>query len=198
MSLIRNLCGQIRLLALALPLAAGCDSHPDKSPPPPEPRPPAGTASAAAAPPATGAPGASQSAAPPALLSNAELAGTWQGSYDAKKGTVGLPPTVKDKTHAGDDGKAMSGPGKVEITISPAGEVKGKASGALGDATLTGRIDDGGMLGVSWFPDDATSPNAMTGVLTGLQKEGAIHGKIRVAGPDASIVREAQIDLKRK
>lgn len=197
MSLMDNLPAQTRCAALALLLLAGCESKPDKSPPPPEPR-PSSPAASAAKPPQSAAPTASEQAAAPPPLSGAAFAGTWQGAYDAKKGSVVVPPSVKDKTHGADDGKAMTGQGKVEITISPSGEVKGTATGALGEATLTGKIDDTGLLGVSWFPDDPTKPNAMTGVLTGVFKESVIHAKIRVAGPDATIVRESPLDLKRK
>jgi hypothetical protein len=197
MSLILNPAGYAPGVVLALLLAAGCESTPDKSAPPPPSHPPAASASAAS-PSKSAAPAASESVGTPPPLSNAELAGTWQGTYDAKKGAVGLPPSVKDKTRGGDEGKEIIGPGKVEIVISRAGEVKGTASGALGDATLTGRVDDAGMLGLSWFPDDPTKPIAMTGVLTGLLKGTVIQAKIRVAGPDAAIVRESPIELKKK
>jgi hypothetical protein len=197
MSLILNPAGYARYAALALLLAAGCESTPDKGAPPPAPRPPAASASAAS-PPRSAAPATSQSADGPPPLSNAELAGTWLGTYDAKKGEVLLPPSVKDKTHASDDGKVMTGPGKVEIVISRSGEVKGTASGALGDATLTGQLGDDGKLGVSWWPDDPRSPNAMSGTLIGLVKDSVIHAKIRAAGPNATLARESPIDLKKK
>jgi hypothetical protein len=201
--------GWARRAAIALLLAAGCDSgadRPDKSPPPPPPRPAAEAASATAALPPSAAPSAppaaSQAAASldggPAADSSAFI-GNWQGGYDARKGVVELPPKVKDKVRGGDDGKAMAGAGKVELTISADGDVRGKASGALGDATLTGKIDEGAAaLRASWFPDDPGSPNAMTGVLIGLLKGDVIAAEIRVAGPDAMLVREAKIELKRK
>jgi hypothetical protein len=93
----------------------------------------------------------------------------------------------------------MVGAGKVELTISADGDVRGKASGALGNATLTGRADEGSAaLRASWFPDDPTAPNAMTGVLIGFLKGGVVAAEIRVAGPDATLVRESKIELKRK
>ena len=91
---------------------------------------------------------ASASAAAPEAL-----AGSWAGSYDAKKGEVHLPPKVKDKAIAADDGKASSGPGSVELTIGPSGEVRGKTSGALGAGTLTGHAE-GSTLRASIWPDD--------------------------------------------
>jgi hypothetical protein len=189
-----------RRAAFALLLAAGCDAgadRPDKTPPPPPPRPATETANASSA-----APTANQTAPSldggPAADSNA-FAGSWQGSYDARKGAVELPPKVKDVVRGGDDGKAMVGAGNVELTISADGDVRGKASGALGTATLTGRADEGAAaLRASWFPDDPTAPNAMTGVLIGFLKGGVVAAEIRVAGPDATLVRESKIELKRK
>lgn len=185
------------LLALLL---MGCESKPDlpgKGPPPIPPRPPemaTGSASPAAS--ASAAPAAS--IALPAAADGA-FVGTWEGSYDAKKGSVVLPDRVKDKTRGDDDGKLMSGPGKIEIVVTAAGEVRGKATGALGEARLTGKLDEGGtFLRVSWYPDDPAKPNAMTGVLYGPVKDGVISALIRVAGPDAVLVRESKVELKKK
>jgi hypothetical protein len=142
----------------------------------------------------TAAPSGSQSAAQAGAGSPV---GTWEGSYNAKKGTVELPSKVKDKARGRDDSSAAVGPGTVTLTISPDGELSGKATGALGDATLRGKAE-GEMVRASVFPDNPALPHAMTGVLVGMLKEGVIRGEIRVAGPDATIVRESAIELKRK
>ncbi len=141
---------------------------PEKGPPPLPPRPTAADSTAASAAPAAGGSAAPAGSTAAPAAGDASLAGTWEGSYDAKKGAVVLPDRVKDKTRGSDDGKLASGPGKVELTILPTGEVRGKATGALGEARLTGRLDSGSAyLSVSWYPEDATKPNAMTGVLLG-------------------------------
>lgn len=152
----------------------------------------------AAAPTTSGAvaPSASQSASQ-AAAEPGSASGTWEGSYNAKKGTVELPSKVKDKVRARDDGSVAVGAGSVTLTISPDGELSGKASGALGDATLRGKAE-GEMVRASVFPDNPALPSAMTGVLVGMLKDGVIRGQIRVAGPDATIVRESPIELKRK
>lgn len=205
MSAIMKVRGWAWSAAIVLGIVVGCQSgpdRPDKSPPLP-PRPSAEASNAAApssssAPPSD-APTTSQGPGATAVAPGGAFTGAWQGAYDAKKGSVELPPKVKDKTRAADDGKAVAGAGKVELTISAEGEVRGKASGALGDATLTGKVDEGaGMLRASWFPDDNTAPNAMTGVLIGILKDAVIAAEIRVAGPDATLVRESKIELKRK
>jgi hypothetical protein len=185
------------LLALS---ALGCDNKPDfpeKGPPPPPPHPPAAVIdSASAAAPASAPPAGSIALPAPG---EGSFAGTWEGTYDAKKGAVVLPERVKDKTRGDDDGKLVSGAGKVELTVAPSGDVRGKATGALGEARLTGKLDEGNsFLRVSWYPEDATKPNAMTGVLYGPVKDGVIVALIRVAGPDAVLVRESKIDLKKR
>jgi hypothetical protein len=181
------------LLAAALLGACGRDA-PDKPPQDPPPRPAAASASpapsAAPAPPPT----VSAGVAAPGLDA---IAGAWEAPYDAKKGTLELAPKVKGKEVGADDGKTAVGAGKIEITIAPNGDVRGKGSGALGASTLTGRAE-GGMLRATLFPDDLRAKNAMTGVLIGVIKGDAIHAEIHVAGPDGTMVREAQIELKKK
>jgi len=137
------------------------------------------------------------SAAPEAPKS--PLVGAWEGRYDAKKGAIVMPPRVKDKAHTSDDGKALIGPGKVTFEISSDGELNGKSEGALGPARLRGKVDlEGELIGAQWYPEDPRSPTAMTGVLTGHLKDGKISSIIRVAGPDAVLVREATLELEPK
>jgi hypothetical protein len=116
------------------------------------------------------------------------------GSYDAKKGEVHLPPKVKDKALAADDGKASSGPGSIELTIGPSGEVRGKTSGALGPGTLTGHAE-GSTLRASIWPDDTT---AMGGTLMGERKGDVLACELHVSGPDATVIRTSTFELKRK
>jgi hypothetical protein len=126
-----------------------------------------------------------------------ELKGTWEGTYDAKKGTVELPANVKDKVRHKDDGKVAVGPGTLVVIVSDSGEVKGQLEGALGKATLSGKAE-GNMVRASVFPDDPTAADAMTGIFVAVLKDRALRGEIRVAGPDATIVRESPVELKKK
>src|SRR5262245_55568216 len=84
------------------------------------------SASTATAPSETAGASASASAS-----SASALAGTWEGTYDAKKGSVEMPKKVKDPARSKDDGKAASGHGTITITISPSGDVSGTGKGAL-------------------------------------------------------------------
>ncbi len=137
--------------------------------------------------------------APAALPGEAEtnLAGTYEGRYEAKRGEVEIPPKVKDKVRAKDDGKTSAGPGKISVTIGASGEVSGKVEGSLGAATLKGKLE-GEDMSASLYPDDEKSPQAMYGMVSGKLEKGHLKGKIRVANGDASVVREAEIDLARK
>ncbi|MRG94517.1 hypothetical protein [Polyangium spumosum] len=167
--------------------------------------PPASSASpgaaASAVPPGKTADVAPSAAAPSAsALAPAEppgLVGTWEGRYDAKKGEVEMPPKVKDKVRTKDDGKASVGPGTLTITIGTDGELKGKTEGALGAAGLSGKVE-GDDVRATFFPEDALSKNAMFGIVQGKRKDDKIVGRIRVASGDASVVREAEIELKKK
>jgi hypothetical protein len=197
--------------AAAIGLAAapaGCDrfggdSRPEPPTEPP-PRPPANheppdldaalaalaSASASANPPAVGSAASSGAEAP-------SLAGTWEGRYDAKKAPVLLPPKVKDKTHASDDGKAAVGAGTLTLTVGPGGEVRGRSKGVLGEATLTGKAE-GAYVRASFMPDDPTAGGAMTGVLVARLEDGKLEAQLRAAGPDAAVVREASFALQKK
>lgn len=184
------------VLALALALAS-CNSAPARPDKEPRPRPPApASASAAIAAPPSPSAAALTSAAPPRVEGDS-LAGVWEGRFEAKKGSVSLPPKVKDKALAADEGKTAVGPGTLELFIGESGELRGTGRGALGACTLSGRAEEG-MVRATINPDDPRAEGAMTGVLVGVRKGDVIRGEIHVAGPDATMVREATIELKKK
>lgn len=124
------------------------------------------------------------------------LLGVWEATYDAKKGEVLMPELVKDEGRAKDDGKAHSGPGTVRIVVGEDGAVTGESKGALGEATFTGHAD-GNLVRAQFNPKDPAAKGAMTGVLVGLLKDGFVQAELRVAGPDALVVREAKLKLER-
>lgn len=184
---------------LILSLLWACNSAPDKpdrDPPPPPQRLSAAAASATA-------PSASASAAPlPSQSAGASsdagaLAGVWEGRYDAQKATMETHPKIKTREIGEDDGKRAAGPGTLEITIGRDGEVRGKGTGALGAVTITGEAK-GVMLSTSVMPDDIRSPTAMSGTLIGELKGGVFHATLRVAGPNATIIRYSKVELKKK
>ncbi len=125
------------------------------------------------------------------------MAGAWTGRYDAKKGVVTLPPKVKDKGFAADDGKTLAGPGTIDLNVLPSGEIRGRMSGALGAGSITGRVD-GAMVRAVVRPDDPLANNAMTGIFVGEHKGDAIACELHVAGPDGTTIRESTVELTRK
>ena len=188
------------LLSLSLLLAlAACESGPDKSPPPRPTAPASVPASASAS--APGSAPASASAPTPVAAPGAEsaFAGAWEGAFDAKKGTVELPPKVKDKGLAADDGKALIGAGTIELAIGKNGEVRGRGKGALGPLTINGTVD-GEMIRAQVMAEDPHSTNAVSGTLVGPLKDGVIKARLRVsvAKAEVVIVREADLELKKK
>jgi hypothetical protein len=154
---------------------------------------PAGTSGTTTAGAGATASGATGSAAPDWAV----LAGAWEGAYDAKKGRVDMPAGVKDPGHAADDGKRASGPGLVRLTVTADGDVTGKSQGALGNASVRGKMD-GKMLRAQFVPDDPSAPGAMTGVLVGPLKDGVVMAELRVAGSDALVVRQANFQIKKR
>ena len=126
-----------------------------------------------------------------------DFAGVWVGRYDAKKGTVALPPKVKDKGLASDEGTAAVGPGSIEIAILANGDIRGKMSGALGDAEITGKLD-GGMVRAVVRPTNPYAAHAMTGIFVGERKGDALACELHVAGPDGTMIRESKVELTRK
>lgn len=190
--------GAALVAALAI---VGCDQG--DAPRRPTERPPITPSAAPALDLDAGAPPATSASAAPATSGAAttgeagSFAGAWEGKYEAKKATVGMPPKVKDKPRAADEGKAAVGAGTIALTVGPSGEVRGKVKGALGDGLLTGKVD-GAWLRATLLPEDPTSGHAMTGVLVAKLVDGKLEGEVRAAGPDAVLVREAAISLAKK
>lgn len=182
------------LIALAFTLTA-CDPAPTTARDHDPPTEPSTTTDTTLDPAATAS--ASASADADAGSGAEALAGVWEGNYDAKKGRVSMPTDVKDPARNVDDGKQAAGAGSVEITIRPDGDVTGKSQGVLGPSLVRGKID-GKMLRSSFVPADPLAPRAMTGVLVGLVKGDTIVVELRVAGPDAVIVRQANFELKKR
>lgn len=129
--------------------------------------------------------------------SDSVLVGTWEGRYDAKKGEVVMPARVEDKVRSKDDGKTALGPGTITITINKDLELSGSSEGALGRAKLRGKVE-GDEVRSAFDPVDVLDKGGMYGIVSGKRKDDRIEAKIRVASGDATVVREADIVLKKK
>jgi hypothetical protein len=171
--------------------ALACARDQEKAPPP-------ATTEAAAATPKPGGQAAekpSPATAPSPAPGQSELAGQWEGRYDAKKATITLPAKVKE--FGTDDGKSAVGAGTVDLAVLATGDVRGKLSGALGAGTITGKLD-GAMIRASVQPEDPYAARAMSGVFIGEQKGDVIACELHVAGPDGTVIRESVVELRRK
>ena len=148
------------------------------------------TATAAASAAATG------SASAAAQGANA-LAGTWTGTYEAKKGEIVQPEGVKDKHWKKDEGKTHVGAGTVTLTIGADGAVQGAAKGALGEQVIEGNTD-GKLIGLRVRPKEPLAPDGFTGTLVALVKGNTLEGELKCAGPTADVIRHAPIKLEKK
>lgn len=158
--------------------------------------PPSGSTVGLSEKPAPSAPAPSASAAAESA-SDSVLVGAWEGRYEAKKGVVGMPPRVEDKVRSKDDGKTAIGNGTITITIAKDLELSGLSEGALGKAKLRGKVD-GDEVRAAFDPVDVQDKQGMFGIVSGKRKDDQIEAQIRVANGDATIVREANIVLRRK
>ena len=136
--------------------------------------------------------------APPASASAAVSADgsvRWDGTYDAKKAKVETPDKVKDVTWKNDDGVAVSGEGKLVLSVRGTA-VEGTASGALGDQVVAG-VSDGKAIRFAMTPKVSSTSNAMTCTGTIDLKDGDYKGIARCVGANGAVVRKVTIELKR-
>jgi hypothetical protein len=184
------------IAAIAAMVAIACDKAPGDN------KPTSGLVASASAgvvaqAPAGSASAASVKAAPPGPLPVWHLV----GSFTAKVGEVNSPKAAREKTWTDDKGSTSIGPGKLDLTVHrPEGLVSGSVTGALGDLTVTGVLE-GKDLRANLSPQNPNADGAMTGWMA-LTLEGSetapkgLAGTLRVAGKDARLVREADVELK--
>lgn len=159
--------------ALSLGLGLGCKAKPDDH------------ALAAAAP--------SESVLAPAPSARPWFSGAFHGAYDAKLAPVEVKVgAVKEWTV--DDGKAASGPGKIELKIDDDGLVDGVGEGALGNTHASGKVEDD-TLRVVLAPSDAAG---LHGVLVATRDGDSFRGSIEASSGDSLKVRQSAIELKKQ
>jgi hypothetical protein len=123
-------------------------------------------------------------------------AGRYAGSFEAAKAEVPLDEGVSYPTWTDEDGKAVSGTGKLELTVDDAGAVTGKANGALGALTIAGRVE-GDVLSATLRPEDPNAADAMTGTLVGRLDPAGMKGQLRASSRDGNVARKATATLKK-
>jgi hypothetical protein len=170
-------CAALRICA-ALTLVGGCKAHASDPAP-------AASASLTAAP--------SASAVASAAKLKPWFSGGFTGQYEAKLAPVEVK-TGAVREWGADDGKAASGPGKLNLSIDDNGLVDGSSEGALGPSHANGKIEDD-ILRVSFVPDDATG---LRGVLVATRDGDGFKGTMQASSTDSLKVRSAAVELKKQ
>jgi hypothetical protein len=164
---------------LALLLCAACQNEK-----------PDATASASAPSAHSSAVAAAPSVAPAA---KAWFEGDWQGSFQAELFRVELQAGgVKDWQQ--DDGKKAAGEGKLAVAVSPDGIATGSASGALGELSVSGRVD-GDRAALRLASDEA---DGFHGTILATQTPEGMKGTLSASSGDSLQVRQASVALARK
>ena len=136
---------------------------------------------------------ASASAAPVAsVAAKPWFSGAFSGAYEAKLAPVEVQ-TGAIREWKADDGKAASGPGKLDLHIDDDGVVNGSSEGSLGSSTASGKVEDDA-LRVTLTPKDATG---LRGVLVASRDGEGFRGSIQASSGDSVKVRSATVELKK-
>jgi hypothetical protein len=175
-------CGVALLASLALLTAAVSCRSKEKSQASPPP-----SASAQAAP-------ASASA-----VARAEwYEGEWRGTYDAERQPIDMAPDAgRLRAWDQDDGSQGIGAGRITIRIDANGVVTGSAEGPLGKLVVSGAVV-GDAVRLRLAPPAGSSVSAFAGVVVAVRRDGALSGLLRVSSGDSSLVRRAQVELRRQ
>lgn len=166
---------QVALTAVLAALGASCKTQP---------APPAPAAAISASASTTKA---------PAPKAKPWFSGSFQGNYEAKLAPVEIKVGAV-KEWATDDGKAMSGPGKLTLTIDDDGVVDGTSEGALGASHASGKVEDD-TLRLTLAPTDTAG---LRGVLVATKDGDGFRGTIEASSGDSLKVRQAPIELKKQ
>lgn len=142
------------------------------------------------------APAPSVVAPPPSAAAVARpwYEGTWTGSYNANLNRIELA-VGGVRAWKEDDGKAASGPGSIQLSVSKDGVVSGEAEGPLGPLGVTGSADDGAFRLV--FAPRSGELNAFRGAVVAVRKNDTVNGILRVSSGDSLTVRSAAVELTR-
>lgn len=143
--------------------------------------------------PAPSASSAAQASAAPSASARAPAVwyeGNWQGTYKAELHRIEIVAGgVKEWKK--DDGAQASGEGTLSLQALADGTVSGKASGALGEQAISGRIE-GEHVSLSLTPAEA---NGFQGVILASQAPEGIKGSLSASTGDSLVVRQASVTL---
>jgi hypothetical protein len=119
--------------------------------------------------------------------------GAWQGTFTAELFRVETAAGgVKEWKQ--DDGKKAAGEGQLSLEIAADGSVTGNARGALGELTLTGRVDgDRAALTLA-----SAEVDGFHGSVLATQTPDGMKGTLSASSGDSLQVRQAAVTLSRK
>jgi hypothetical protein len=148
---------------------------------------PSASSTASAAPASSPTPGTSSSAAP----GPPEASKRYRGSFKAKKRKIAPQSTAEDDAWKRDDGKAASGPGEIDLTVTGT-DVTGTVTGPWGKLSVNGQLSSEGLAAtVTPSRDPASTPgHSFEGVLTGKPAGDGLDIEMRVSSGDALLARE--------
>lgn len=125
------------------------------------------------------------------------LRGSWRGSYETKKAKVTIDPGVLEPSFIADNGQVASGRGALLLTIAEDGRVSGTMRGALGDAIVSGALEDE-VLVATFHPRDAGAEPYMSGLVSARVDGGAMKGTLQSSSGDAVLARTGTVELTRE
>jgi hypothetical protein len=129
-------------------------------------------------------------------LSQHKLAGSWGGSFQAKKMALTIARGLPTATWQGDNGQLAVGEGHVELTVSEEGLIEGTVQGSLGALMVRGMADES-TLRAGLSPREPLAEPAMSGLLVGVLDGAKVTAEIRVSSENGSLARVAKLELHR-
>jgi hypothetical protein len=121
--------------------------------------------------------------------------GSWQGHYTARVNRVELPEP-KAQLAAWREAGSNDGNGSLKLTIDPQGQLHGESSGALGNARLTGQVEEQRLLLRFRAQDNETTGFWGTAVLNCEMR--VCSGTLKASTGDSLSVRDAHVTLERR
>jgi hypothetical protein len=125
-------------------------------------------------------------------------AGNWVGDYSLTTHAIVMKPEEGAVAEwSRDDTKALTGKGRISVTIAPDGTVSGVASGALGTQRVLGMVD-GDQLRLQLLPDGTAAASSLAqGTWVGKLSNGTYSGQLQASSGDSLKARRGPLELKK-
>jgi hypothetical protein len=144
--------------------------------------------------PSVSAPLASASGSAAPLVTQVWFVGRWKGTYDAQHYLIETKKGEGLKAWADDAGNEDAGKGALALDVKPDGEITGTATGALGEMTATGQVDED-TFRVTLRPAKP-SETAYQGFFLAKREGDVLKGRLQASSGDSLKVRDAPVEIK--